>query len=142
MSAPESERIRWVRYACDCAERVVHLAGSARPQAEAAIRAAREWADAPSETMRRKARGAASAAYYAAGSRRNTAAYAAGNAAYAAGNAAHAADAFFAVDFAAAADAFFAVDFAAAAAFAAADRATERAWQAERRKYYGLPEVP
>lgn len=48
----ESEHIRWVRYAADCAERVLPLTGTVRPQADAAIRAARVWADEPTEAHR------------------------------------------------------------------------------------------
>ena len=44
---PTRERIRWVRYAADCAERVLHLAGPHQPKAEAVIQAARAWADDP-----------------------------------------------------------------------------------------------
>ena len=88
-TANESERVRWVRYACDCAERVLPLAGPARPQVEAAIRAAREWCDHPTEERREACRQAADAA-------------------------------------------------ARAAVYAAAS--AERAWQSDRRRFYGLGE--
>ena len=95
MSDPE--RIRRVRYAADCAERVLPIAGKARHQAEEAIRAARAWADEPTEARRIAAKDAAVAvsaaaeAAYAATAAAYTAAYEADAAADAA--AAHAADA-------------------------------------------------
>ena len=104
MATTEPEGVRWVRFAADCAEHVLHLTGTARPEAEAAIRAAREWADEPSEQNREAAEQAAidaeAAAVYAdadfafAGDAANTAAgaaYAAADFAYAAEHAADAA---------------------------------------------------
>ena len=114
MVTPEPERIRWVRFAADCAEHVLHLTGTARPQAEAAIKAARAWADDPIEERRQAAEQAARAAAHAA-----YVAYYTDRADYAANNAT-----------------LYAAD---AAANAATDHNAERAWQAERRKFYGLP---
>lgn len=57
MTEPES--VRWVRYAADCAERVLPLTGDGRPQAEAAIKAARAWADCPCEEHEESADAAA-----------------------------------------------------------------------------------
>ena len=137
MATPEPERIRWVRYAADCAERVLHLTGTARPQAEAAIKAARAWADDPTDVRLRTARRAANTAFAAASASDADAAFCATNAA----------------GYAAAADVTYAATPAADAAYAAARadaRAAygegsnfylaERAWQAERREFYGLPE--
>ncbi len=124
MATPEPERIRWVRYAADCAEHVLHLTGSARPHAAAAIRAARAWADKPTYAHRETARQAAHAAHAA-----HAAACAAGYAAYATHNAGSATNA-----------EYIATCAADCARIAAADYEAERAWQAERRKFYGLPE--
>ncbi len=139
---PTSERIRWVRYAADCAERVLHLAGPQRPDAEAAIQAARAWADDPTGERRETCRETADRAYLGAtltaslslifGNRavkaiQSTAAFSAALAAKAAvcGDAttfaAHAVDA--------------AID---AAHDAGSAPGAEQAWQAERRKFYGL----
>ncbi len=109
-----------VRLAADFAKRVVHLAGEGRPAAEAAIAAARAWADNPCEETRlaalRAARAAAADAAYAA--------RAAADAAYVAARAADAA--------AYAADAAFASTRAASAAADAADLEAEKAWQISR----------
>jgi hypothetical protein len=115
-----------VRLAADFAEHVIHLAGEGRPVVEAAIAAARAWADNPCEETQSAAQRAARVAYAA------HAAYAAtyaADAAYAA-RAAHAAYA--------AAYATYTPDAAAYAAVAAADAASaadpeaEEAWQISR----------
>jgi hypothetical protein len=100
-----------VRLAADFAERVVHLAGEGRPAAEAAIAAARAWADNPCE----KTQSAALRAAYDA----RAAAYDARAAAYDARAAAYAADAADAAADAAAYAAAYAADAADAAAYAA-----------------------
>ena len=46
----------WTKYAADCAERVLPLTGAKRPQAEAAIVAARAWANNPTKERRNVAR--------------------------------------------------------------------------------------
>ncbi len=125
MIAPtESERIRWVRYAADCAERVLPLVPpSCRSQAEAAITAARVWADQPTEEHREEA-------WVAGDTAGDVAIHSAAHAAYAAAHVAYVAHA---ADHAAYAAAY--------AAYISADPIQERAWQAERRRYYGLPEA-
>ena len=131
MATPEPERIRWVRYAADCAERVLSLTGPARPQAEAAIRAARAWADDPTEERCcQVAEHAADAAVHASSAADHAAYVAAYHATHAAAYAADAA-AYAAVHASSAAD---------CAANAAADHDVEQAWQAKRRRFYGLPE--
>jgi hypothetical protein len=115
-----------VRLAADFAERVVHLAGKGRPAAEAAIAAARAWADNPCEKTQSAALRAARAAYDA----RVAASAATARAYAAAAYAAHAAaDAAFA-----AAYATYAPDAVAYAAVAAtdADPEAEKAWQNSR----------
>jgi hypothetical protein len=118
-----------VRLAADFAERVVHLAGEGRPAAEAAIAAARAWADNPCEETQSAALRAARAAYdarvaYAAAA---DTAYAAAAYAYAAADAAYAA-------YAAARAAYASAAAAARAAYtaAAADPGAEKAWQISR----------
>ena len=118
--------IRWVRYAADCAEHVLCFTDSARPLAEAAIRAARAWADDPTEERREAAADATDDAEgdadYSFGYARDAASAAALAAAIAA---IYAADA-----------AYSAVSAAYASAYAADVR--EIAWQIERLRYYGL----
>jgi hypothetical protein len=143
----EPDRIRWIRYVADCAEHVLPLSGKARPQAEAAIRAVREWCDDPTEERRIGARRAGEVAYAAAtdayfasdsghliyATATDAAADAAGYAAYETSSAA--AGASHAVTHASDAAAYSAgITYAAA-------RAAEREWQAERRRFYGLEEV-
>ena len=125
MSVPsESERVQWVRYAADCAERVLPIVPPRfRGQAEAAIVAARLWADEPTEMHRTDAWMAAYAATCIAAS---DCVYAAVYAADAAAHATHA---------------IYAGYAAVSAVCASLDPAQERVWQAERRKYYGLPEA-
>jgi hypothetical protein len=117
-----------VRLAADFAEHVIHLTGEGRPAAEAAIAAARVWADDPCEETQSAALRAARAAYAAAR------AYAAANTANAAYDAAYAVHA--AADAArAAAYATYTPDAAADAADAAAasaDSEAEEAWQISR----------
>ena len=124
--------IRWVRFAADCAEHVLSLTGSARPEAEAAIRSARAWAEEPSEQNREVAERAAEAA-------EDAAIYADADFAYA-GDAANTAAgaAYAAADFAYAAE--HAAD-AACSAYSAAG-ADEPDWQLERLRYYGLQYPP
>jgi hypothetical protein len=122
-----------VRLAADFAERVVHLAGEGRPAAEAAIAAARAWADNPCEETQSAAQHAYYATAYA-----SARAYAAANtasaayAAYAASYAVHAAaDAVHAAAYAihATADAIHAATHA---VVASADSEAEKAWQISR----------
>jgi hypothetical protein len=126
-----------VRLAADFAERVVHLAGEGRPAAEAAIAAARAWADNPCEETRLAALRAARAAA-ADAARAADAAYASVDAAYATY-----ASVWAAADTAEAAyanTAWAAANIASAASRAAADAATraaadseaEEAWQISR----------
>jgi hypothetical protein len=114
-----------VRLAADFAEHVIHLTGEGRPAAEAAIAAARAWADNPCEETQSAALRAARAADAAADAAYAAYAYdAAAYAAYAYDAAAYAADA--------AADAAYAYDAAAYAAAAYADSEVEEAWQISR----------
>jgi hypothetical protein len=115
-----------VRLAADFAEHVIHLTGEGRPAAEAAIAAARVWADNPCvETLSAALRAADATAY---ASARAYAAANTANAAYDAAYAVHAAaDAAYAVY--ATADAIHA---AAHAVDAAAEPGEERAWQISR----------
>ena len=136
----EPERIRWVRYAADCAEHVLPLAGKTCPEAESAIHAARAWCDGPT----RERRGAAFEAL-AATARAARAATAAARAARAT---AHAVDAAYAAVYAAVYDSVFVAKTTAYAASTAvynssdgAAKSEEHAWQAERRRFYGLEEV-
>ena len=142
VAAVEPERIRWVRYAADCAERVLGLTGAKRQQAEAAIRAARAWADNPTPERSgacRTAVDAATAADAGAYATTNAAAFAADAAAFAA-----------AAPGPGAVAASYAAANAATAAHAAADTkdsadsayTSERAWQAERRRIYRLEVDP
>jgi hypothetical protein len=62
-TTPPNEQICWVRYAADCAERVLDLTGEYRHLAEAAIQAARAWADDPTEERLKACRDASSAAH-------------------------------------------------------------------------------
>jgi hypothetical protein len=112
-----------VRLAADFAEHVIHLAGKGRPAAEAAIAAARAWADNPCEETQSAALRAARAAY--------AAVWAAADAAAAYDAAAYAA---FAAARAAAdnADADACGCAAAYAVDAAADPGAEKAWQISR----------
>ena len=48
----DPEQTRWVQWAAECAERVLPLAGEYRAQSEAAIQAARAWAESPTEERR------------------------------------------------------------------------------------------
>ena len=121
----DPEKTRWVRYAADCAERVLGLTGQYRPQAEAAIRAARAWADNPTEELQETCRVAANAVPLVEGT---PAAAASASAAYAAASALFGGRASLA--------AAVAVD-AASMAFVNPHH-VERAWQAERRRHYGL----
>ncbi len=107
-----------VRLAADFAERVVHLAGSGRSAAEAAITAARAWADNPCVETRLAALRAARVAA--------ATAHAAAYAAFAAAYTATAADA---AAYAAATAARVAYD---AAYTAATDSGAEKAWQNSR----------
>ena len=127
---PDPDRTQWVRYAADCAERVVHLAGEYRPQAEAAIRAARAWADDPTEKRLLECGKADSDARVFDSS--DCAATAADAAAYAARTA---------IDPAASLEARGKAAEAAAKAAAATEYEKERAWQKERRRFYGLSEA-
>ena len=126
----DPERTQWVRYAADCAERVVHLAGEYRPQAEAAIRAARAWADDPTEKRLLECGKADSDARV---FDSDCAANAADAAAYAARTA---------IDPAASVEARGKAAEAAAKAAAATEYEKERAWQKERRRFYGLEAKP
>lgn len=45
----EPEHIRWVNYACDCAERAMRLTNINYKETEPAIKAARAWANNPTE---------------------------------------------------------------------------------------------
>lgn len=121
--------VRLVRYAADCAERVIDLTGPERPQAEAAIQAARAWADDPTEEHRLRAKHAAKAV----SSNLRESFSPAECSSDAAANAAFSAVFHHDADYASAAAIF--------ARLAVENRATEVAWQAERRQYYGLPEV-
>jgi hypothetical protein len=129
--SPKAEpiAIRWVRYAADCAEHVLCFTDSARPLAEAAIRAARAWADDPTEERREAAADAADDA-------EGDADYSFGYARDAVSAAAIAADATTSAAIYAADAAYSAVSAAYAAAYAADVR--EIAWQIERLRYYGL----
>lgn len=124
-----TKKVRLVRYACDCAERVISKTGEFRPEAEAAIAAARAWCDRPTKEREKAVCRASDAAYdgvRSAAVYNNYAAYAL----YAAYSAAY----FFNTkDF---------YTYAAATAKCAAeisnDYAAEIKWQAERRRFYGL----
>jgi hypothetical protein len=130
MSAGDPERIRWVRYATDCAERVRGLTGEYRPQAEAAIRAARAWADDPTE---KRLLACGKAASNAAVFDSDCAAHAADAAAYAARTP---------IDTTASVEASAKAAEAAAEAAKVSTYEIERAWQADRRRFYGLEAKP
>ena len=148
MSAPRTDprAIRWVRFAADCPEHVLCLSDSARPLAEAAIRAARAWADDPTEERREAAADAAEAAEEVAFG--ETLHHPIGDVAYSAVCAAYAAyfaDAAYAAD--AAHYAAYASDAATLRAhhfvlriggLSALPAAGERDWQLERLRRYGL----
>ena len=126
---PDPDRTQLVRYAADCAERVLHLAGEYRPQAETAIRAARAWADDPTEKRLLACGKAASNAQV---FDSDCAANAADAAAYAARTA---------IDPAASVEASAKAAEAAAEVGRASTYIDERAWQKERRRFYGLSEA-
>jgi len=126
---PAMTQRKWVEWACDCAERVLPIFQSARPddaRPAQAIVAARQWVDNPSDTTTRAAADATHAAYAAAHAAacatHHTAAHAAYAATHAAGFATHAAG--------------FAADYSAyaiyTAVYAAKAKPTERLWQAVR----------
>ena len=139
---PQTDRTQLVRYAADCAERVLHLAGPLRPNAEAAIQAARAWAESPTEERRQACRETADRAYLDSvlsaafvavfGDRTVKKAHSSAVLAAAlAGKAAVCGD-----------SALFAAGAAEAATgvrHTGSAPGAERAWQAERRKFYGLP---
>jgi hypothetical protein len=140
-----SVHIRLVRYAADCAARVIHLTGEGRPYATAAIQAARDFADDPTCERLQACINAADLAF--------TVSYMGSTLAIIHGDSAVRAvhsSAVLAAALAAKAAVFDDVTiFAARAAEAAAEAATgalhagpapgaEQAWQAERRKFYGL----
>ena len=141
MATIEPERIRWVRYAADCAERVLHLTGAARPQAEAAIQAARAWADEPTDGRRVVAMLAADAADELAYEASDAGFEVRADAIWGAAEAAFAASAHgFSMAVSAAkyaADSARAVHYLDSIEFGAYEAARE--WQAERRKFYRLP---
>jgi hypothetical protein len=123
-----------VRLAADFAEHVIHLTGEGRPVAEAAIAAARAWADNPCEETQSAALRAADAAYVAAyvAARAAAAATRAADAATRAADAATRAAAYAAYATYAAHAAAFAADAYAARAAAYADLGAEKAWQISR----------
>ena len=123
----EPEKTRWVRYAADCAERVIDLAAEGRGWAEACIRAARAWADDPSsESLAWEAR-----ALHRRTSTGNNAVYAAACAARSAGALSSLASINIAKDAAVTAA-------GAAHLLSLEDYAAMLAWQEERRRFYGL----
>lgn len=127
LGAVEPERIRWVRYAADCAERVVDITGPNRSLAEAAIRAAREWADDPTPERVRTCKLAVIALDPV------TDPASAGADTAAAASAAWAAEAVYSQD----PVSEVAGNAEYTAAYASWD-SSERAWQADRRRIYGL----
>lgn len=146
----EPERVRWVRFAADCAEHILCLADSSRPQTEAAVQAAREWADDPIEE-RREAEGRAAEA--AEGAAFETLHQPVGVVTEAAADAAYAA--YFADAATYAADTAYYAAYASDASTLRVHRsvlriggrsalpdAGERDWQAGRLRYYGLRYPP
>ena len=124
----EPEKTRWVRYAADCAERVLGLTGQYRPQAEAAIRAAREWVDSPTDERLRACHAAIFEVFIAPGAPPSAPYFAARSAIHVA---------FF--DATAAANT---ASFAVGVASGSDGHDSERAWQADRRRFYGLEAEP
>ena len=129
----DPEKTHWVRYAADCAEQVVDLAGMWRSEAWTAIRAARGWADAPTPGGALAAISAAFRAEYVDTSATPYAVYYVIRAAASAARAAVASNA--------APLAGYAADYSIRAVVASGNGSaveSVRAWQAERRRHYGL----
>lgn len=126
----DPEKTRWVRYAADCAERVLGMTDQYRPQAEAAIRAARKWVDDPTSEQARACQQAVIALDHVTDPASVSAAT---MAAVSAAFAAEAAYSQYSVAL---------VGYVEHMAARASWDPSERAWQSERRRFYGLEAKP